>query len=316
MFTSFKNKPPDVVIVWGCDPQISFQRQWMLELLRPYSLNEVTCYEGDYDGSCNFSIEKGTLIIIVEAGVYIDSDSFTDKQTNYYLQLRKNRLDTFREYQNLLLWHIGDEQGHDGDKLYLSLPDHISIVREFPLDRYDNNKQLKNKPLGPTPWTLLNTPWVASSKREFAWSFIGTMWEGTSRKKALECFIKLVPDGYVNQGDTFGKGIQPQAYTSILLDSIFVLCPEGHFHFETFRFYETLQLGGIPLFITSPRDLSRLFYNPVPMPTFSNWEEAANFVLDIISNPEALDQLQFRLFCWWKNESNYQAKFFHEFIKK
>ena len=90
MFTPFKDIPPDVIIIWGCDPQISFQRQWMLELLRPHSLSEITCYEGNYDGSCHFSLQKGTLIIIVESGVYIDSKSFTDKQSEYHLQLRKN----------------------------------------------------------------------------------------------------------------------------------------------------------------------------------------------------------------------------------
>ena len=40
------------------------------------------------------------------------------------------------------------------------------------------------------------------------------------------------------------------SYRQMLLDSVWVLCPGGFVHPETFRFYETLEAGSLPVLQT------------------------------------------------------------------
>ena len=71
-----------------------------------------------------------------------------------------------------------------------------------------------------------------------------------------------------------------EAYTSSLAQTRFVPCPPGN-NPETFRHYEALEAGCIPLILTStPHSdfLQSEYWRDYPGPLFSTWTEAAAFV--------------------------------------
>ncbi len=310
MFTSFKSIPPDVVIAWGCDPNQSWERSWVIELLRPYLLHEVLCNKPEFE----FWLPDNALLMLVESGRYTDHRVFTDEQTNFYLALRKNRIDKLSKAKNIIIWHIGDEEGVDGDLLYPSLPEHIRVFRSFPYTKFDKFKRVSNIPIGPTRWTLVDIPWRYASDRKYPWAFIGTIWDKTSRKSAVNTFSQFMPDGFLNEGIKFGEGVKRNVYTSIICDACFCLCPEGNYHQETFRFYESLELGSIPLCLNDYDYYDKLFSERPPLPSFSTWEMAAGFASDLLLDLKQLDELQLKFYHWWLNQRHYHSSKFSQHI--
>ncbi len=310
MYSSFKGIPPDVVIVWGCDPNLSYERTWLLELLRPYLIQEEICFEGEY----NFSVPKDSLVILVESGRFLDETVYPIEASKNYLHVRNKRINQFSNISNLIIFHIGDEQGLDGDLLYPSLsPTHL-VLRQFEHNRFQELKNIKYLPLGPTRWTLINSPWRAASSRRYSWSFVGTDWPDSDRKDVISKFTSLVHNGFVHEGTIFGSGISRTKYVEILLNSVFVLCLDGNYHYETFRFYESLQLGAIPIFINSNNKFQNVFINKLPFPAFNNWDAAAEFVNYMLTNPQKINTLQVKLYMWWKNEKHCQSSLFSKLI--
>jgi hypothetical protein len=75
----------------------------------------------------------------------------------------------------------------------------------------------------------------------------------------------------------------------LLSQTVFVPCPAGNSP-ETFRIYEALELGGIPLIVSpDPQDdfLSEELWKDYPGPTFSSWHEAAKYVRKFIVSDTA-----------------------------
>jgi hypothetical protein len=70
------------------------------------------------------------------------------------------------------------------------------------------------------------------------------------------------------------------AYATSLVHTRFAPCPPGN-NPETFRHYEALEAGAIPLILSSPRHslfLASKYWRGYPGPLFLNWQEAAEFV--------------------------------------
>ncbi len=296
--------PSDVLIVWGSNPLYQYERDWILELFRPRWIREISWFET----FTPFLITPNAVVILIESARHLLEPNISQREISRQRELRDQRLILLKSVSNLIILHISDEEGLDGDEWYPSLSKKIPIFREFPHSRFDELSQINNLPLGPTRWTLINIPWKTSSQRKHPWSFMGTLWPGTSRQDALDCFKLSIPGGFDYGGSNFAQGLPLNRYLPALLDSSFALCPEGNRHFETFRFYEALQLGSIPLTLYSLEDFKRLFRHPFPLPCFLNWENAAEFAKEILQSPEELDNLQLKVGQWWATERCHHAQ--------
>jgi hypothetical protein len=102
-------------------------------------------------------------------------------------------------------------------------------------------------------------------------------------------------------------------YKDILRASVFAPCPMGNVMLETFRLYEALEAGAIPL-------LSRRLFMPYhdrvipghPIPAFTRWAAACRFANRLLADPAALDALQARLMAWWRDyKSRLQSETCH-----
>ena len=148
--------------------------------------------------------------------------------------------------------HLSDEEGLDGDDLYAQLPATCQIWRNFPHPRFRSDSRVSSFPIGPRDLFLGKDDLMAgipSSKRPFPWAFMGTLWASGSRTVAVSHFLRSLPQGFFYGGKSFGMGLPLLQYRYRLMQSVFALAPEGDRHLDTFRLWESLCCGCIPLVV-------------------------------------------------------------------
>jgi GR25 family glycosyltransferase involved in LPS biosynthesis len=146
----------------------------------------------------------------------------------------------------LILLHLSDESCKADTKLYNNpsikhvfrnywRPDVVSSkVTHLPLGY--NKKRDSNKTLKP----ILG--------RKYVWSFAGAM-DRPLRKEILESFESDDLEHKLYKTPTWGSSLnlEGEEYIHILDESKIVPCMPGFFNVETYRFYEALESGAIPV---------------------------------------------------------------------
>lgn len=144
--------------------------------------------------------------------------------------------------------------------------------------------------------------------KTFLWSFVGQM-QNPFRHKAVNILKDLkesggeLSNGFLHRAPMFGgqlDGIEYQEYLDIMRQSTYVICPAGSMCVDSFRFYEALECGAIPITDKrSPRDAKDFDYWNECLDEFSanqiirvdDWDELPG-QLRILSRP--LD-----IWGWW-----------------
>lgn len=137
--------------------------------------------------------------------------------------------------------------------------------------------------------------------RRHTWSFMGQL--KTTRVAMLEAF-RRIDGGYEHRSgsavDHQTAQLQAGSYLDVLGDSIFVPCAMGNAHLESFRVYEALEVGAIPLVERRPwLDYFGALLGDHPLPTVRSWSEAPGLVNGLLGDEARLEALQERLVTWW-----------------
>lgn len=136
-------------------------------------------------------------------------------------------------------------------------------------------------------------------EKKYLWSFVGQV-QNPSRQHCVEV-LKTLPNGYLHiaQGfaGTLGNEMEYQKYLDIMRQSKFVVCPSGSMCVDSFRVYEALQCGAIPIVEKrSPRDASDFNYwdsvwDLHELIQVDSWDELP----EVIQTPvESVDAVE-----WW-----------------
>ena len=89
-------------------------------------------------------------------------------------------------------------------------------------------------------------------------------------------------------------------YIELLSKSTFILCPAGN-NPETFRLYEALEVGAIPLFVRPSMEISYLqykYWDNYPGPIFNTWDDLKPFLNNMTEN--YVNELQNKVALWYK----------------
>jgi len=120
------------------------------------------------------------------------------------------------------------------------------------------------------------------------WSFVGTEWGARGELRSLppdRAVLRLFPKWQdpANLGKT--------EYLELLLDSVFVPCPAGQ-NAETFRIYEAIECGAVPLVIGP---------NPTQLPLLplESWTQAGDCMTHLLAKIEQLEAYRDKLFGAW-----------------
>jgi hypothetical protein len=212
---------------------------------------------------------------------------------------------------NFKLLHLSDElSGPQKDPLMIyQLPNCISILRTYIRDDFPPGTESKIRviplgyrwsPLNSSQSSLLRTPNLPF--RENHWCFFGTDWNGRSEALAplLKANLLKSCKFFSNWNDP--SGLTREEYIHEMTNSIFVPCPDG-VNPETFRFYEALEAGCIPLIVKTEKnaDWFKWVSNEIPLVANDNWDDAVRVMYTLLSNPRRLEVYREQILRGWWN---------------
>ena len=187
--------------------------------------------------------------------------------------------------------HLSDEYVNDDISVY-SLPMCKGVLRMYERPNLPSNVLVI--PLG-YHYTIEGGSENPAEKtprlpfRSNRWSFMGTGWQ--NRKQLLEPFNSIQPNRtvFADSWESTQK-IQRKEYLAVLLDTYFVPCPTGN-NSETFRIYEALECGCIPLYVKNGENdtLAARLMNEIGILPSSNWSEAAALADHLLQNIQLLE---------------------------
>ena len=90
-------------------------------------------------------------------------------------------------------------------------------------------------------------------------------------------------------------------YMKILEDTKFIPCPKGQ-NYETYRLYEALEAGCIPICVGDPNNEHECYNKLIGDNSIlisKDWLSVKSMIQQINNNPEALNQIQENLTKYW-----------------
>ena len=288
-------------LVWACNPSNQFEYDWIKYLLCGSYSSEIFSYASS-DRLSNIPVSDH--VFLVESGLIRLRHSISQSELLQHDHLRKQRLHILRHHRVSLI-HLSDEEGFDGDSFYSLLSSQVTVFRNFFHKRFLSlGLNILTFPIGPRGLFLSSLSLsddLGLTDRAFPWSFMGTLWSSGSRSLAVSSFLRSLPHGYFFGGKSFGQGLPLPKYRSILLNSHFALAPEGDRHLDTFRLWESLCCGCIPVVVDTD-DSSHYLLRDYPLPIYDNWAEAHSAVSEILySRPIQLPFIHCLVHSWWLN---------------
>jgi len=244
--------------------------QWIYEILKKI---EYIVIDKETD------LEKDDILIIV--------DSSVEEKNQLYTRL--NLI-----CSKIFLFHLGDEFGfHDLSVVY-DICDYV--WRPFCSNKYFNNKKIKCIPIGYKSGVL----YKKKNNREFKWAFTGTPHK-SSRHDLLFQFSEIKPF-FCHKTEKFDKKIiSVEKMNEVLSSTEFIPCPGGFFHPETYRVYEALECGCIPIVENAYNYYDRLFLVN-PFIKVDKWKDSKAILKGWESYQ--IEKKRKEVIFWWKEEKN------------
>lgn len=171
--------------------------------------------------------------------------------------------------------------------------------------RNDLPSKVTTIPLG-YHWTLPEGPQNILVKtprtpfRSLVWSFHGTEWIGRREQLRPLCDISGKYEIQLFKDWNDAKALNEGEYITKLLDTLFVPCPDG-MNPETFRFYEALECGCIPLLVRTEANAFWVDWvcenlQLLPLPS---WEAAAKLVEHLMREKQMLEAYRMKVLSAW-----------------
>jgi len=140
-----------------------------------------------------------------------------------------------------------------------------------------------------------------AAQRPHVWSFAGD--PNKSQRQAMLSAMRSAPGGleHLTSGWMSADSLSISDYRDLMEKSLFVPCPAGNQHLDTFRACEALEAGAIPILERRPHfDYFRGLWGDHPVPTVSSWDDAPALVGQITASQEA-EALRQECVAWWAN---------------
>mgnify|MGYP006095377463 CR=1 FL=1 len=194
----------------------------------------------------------------------------------------------------VFLFHLGDESSAlDLSSIYKNCD---YVWRTFCSGKYFNNEKVKCIPIG------YKSGVVNKNKitRKYKWAFTGTPHK-TSRHDLLFQFKDIEPF-FCHKTQKFDqKIISSDEMSEVLSSTEFIPCPNGFFHPETYRVYEALECGCIPIVENAYKYYDRLFPSN-PFIKTDMWGEAKPILRSWETNQ--INKKRKECMTWWDSYKN------------
>lgn len=196
----------------------------------------------------------------------------------------------------VVLFHVSDEWYRSPLEVYRHFS-HVIRNYQHPALNHDGITQI---PLGPCRDVRMEGRLLPASERKHVWSFAGQV--TATRAVMMECLRPLQPQYLRTTAGVQASQpmLEPDEYRTLLHESAFVPCPMGNVNLESFRLYEALDAGAVPIIERRPwLDYYTRLLGPHPLPSVNTWHQAAGVMRSLLSDKDALDRKQQEIQEWW-----------------
>jgi len=267
-----------------------------------------------YESEWLFSLFGGLKNVVIE---YVDETTPVPTDCPIFILQRPHVL---KATQFLLEWakkggrfkllHMSDEMtmiGQADPLLLYKLPNCVSVLRTYIRDDFPPGTESKIKviPLGYrwSPLKLGKNPLKSTPQlpfRENHWCFFGTDWNGRSDLLKPLIMARLFNSYKFYPTWNDASALSKAEYIKEMTNSIFVPCPDG-INPETFRFYEALEAGCIPLIVKTEKNAAwfKWVSNYIPLVANDSWEDAVRIMYTLITKPERLEIYREQILNGW-----------------
>ncbi|HEX4197238.1 MAG TPA: exostosin family protein [Caulobacteraceae bacterium] len=233
--------------------------------------------------------------IIVDSGLNPEKEAYFRR--NFELGIRQ------------VLIHLGDEQYFDSCSSYRWCR---RVYRNLWSPILANVGHVTFFPLGyKTGFAQAGGPQRPAAARPYVWSFVGD--PNKSTRPEMLNHMRNVAGGFEHliSGWDSADSLSTEAYRAVLDQSVFSPCPAGNSNLDSFRVYESLEAGCIPIVEDRPgyRYFDRLLPGH-PMPTISNWAEGRALVEDAVARG-GCERLRQACSAWWVGHKHHMIAQIH-----
>jgi len=111
---------------------------------------------------------------------------------------------------------------------------------------------------------------------------------------------KNIKPNFINITKKFGgeNTMSSKDYYNVLNNCCFSLVPHGYLHPETYRLYESLECGSIPI-IENPYNFFNNFLPDNPFYSITIWSEAKEIIEKFVSGENKVNDVSARVNKWW-----------------
>jgi hypothetical protein len=262
------------VLVWQFRPQDAWEYDWLNMLL---------------EGSVAGEHVDNTWSHLAPSMIVVDNRLVPEK-VPYYRRAFENGC-------KVILVHLSDEAFNDDTTAYRYCE---AVIRNYRSDVLAEQARILFLPLGFKAGFGGSGDSKPADIRKHLWSFAGDP-NKLSRGDMLNSLAR-VEGGFwhLTSGFNAADCLSTGDYRALMDESVVIPCPGGWSNLETFRVYEALEAGCIPLVEKRKGyDYYRALLGPHPMPTVANWDEGAA-VLRSLKDGGGLQPLQRACGDWWK----------------
>ena len=277
-------KTPRIYALKGCEPNMAnvFEKRWLTELFD--NKVEMIVESVDFDGDPL----SGNPLFIVQR-------PYTEQYCKYFMKYEDRGF-------GFKVLHLSDEYVNDPIDFY-KYSTCKGVIRNYA--RSDaSGPNVLTIPLGYNRHSesRIDAPFVETPSlpfREKVWTFYGTSWKG--REDLMRVLQGIGPSSSKFYDGWLSKDQLPELeYISESLNSIFMPCPSG-MNAETFRLYEALENGAIPLVVRSEGDdsLIEMLKSNLAILNIPSWEHAAMLMQNLLNDKQMLEMYRNQLLGQW-----------------
>jgi hypothetical protein len=195
--------------------------------------------------------------------------------------------------RHIVLFHISDEWLSGGYHVYKYFDAVIRTYRTYLADC----PGILTVPLGYPNRTRTGVAVRPANARQYAWSFAGEV--KASRSSMISALEGLQP-AFLRDSRVSGGKFSKAEFDDLLHDTVFSPCPMGNVVMETWRLYESLELGCIPLIERRyVIDYFEGLFGPNPIPSFRSWRQARSYAETAYGDKVRLQTVQAEINAWW-----------------
>lgn len=253
-----------------------FEHKWISEIFSEYTLKPLAKYE-DVKPNSWFLVQR----------------PHADKWNVLFKQFATNNID-FR------VLHLSDEFGNDCIEFY-RYSTCRGVIRNYLRPDCPNLPHILTIPLGFHYKGINNKKFL---ERKLVWNFHGTKW--FNRDLDLAELESLTPHicHFTDEWNS-PQMTKEDKYISDLGNSQFCPIPRGN-NYETFRLYEALESGSIPIYVRYAGDNE--FWNQITkklkLVNLDSWEKAREFIMFLKDRPEDAEKYRMTILENWLNWKN------------